>query len=224
MRLLLVEDSARLRSLVSELVRAAGWRIDTVGGIGSAETAIASISYDLILLDLSLPDGDGVSFIRSMRTARNTTPIIVLSARNAIDDRIGALDAGADDYLTKPFNSRELLARARAMMRRAPLSAQPVIEAGALRFDPADALVTCANERLALTPRERAALEILMRSVGHVVVTQRLETALSQFAEEMSRNAIELVVSRLRRKLAPFPTGVAIETIRSVGYLLRETT
>ncbi|MFC3695372.1 response regulator transcription factor [Chenggangzhangella methanolivorans] len=222
MRLLLIEDSERLRELVTEAVRAAGWRIDAVGSMAEAEAATAVAQYDALLLDLGLPDGDGVELIRARRAARDQTPILVLSARAGVDDRIGGLDAGADDYLAKPFNSRELLARVRALMRRAPLSAQPVLEAGRLRFDPAAGSAFCGDEPVKLSPRERALLEILMRNVGRVVTSGHLEEALSEFEGTTSRNAVELVLSRLRRKLSPFDVGAAIETVRSVGYLLRE--
>lgn len=222
MRLLLVEDSERLSELVTEAVRAAGWRIDAVKSVAEAEAAVAVTQYDVLLLDLGLPDGDGVDLIRTRRAARDQTPILVLSARSGIDDRVDGLDAGADDYLAKPFHSRELMARVRALMRRAPLSAQPVLEAGRLRFDPAAGSVFCGEEPVKLSPRERGALEILMRNVGRVVTSPHLEEALSEFEGPTSRNAVELVLSRLRRKLAPFEAGTAIETVRSVGYLLRE--
>lgn len=223
MRLLLVEDSARLRDLVGETIRAAGWRLDAVGGVEEAQEALATTRYDLVLLDLGLPDGDGLDIVRGLRRGRNGTPVLVLTARGAVDERIAGLDAGADDYLTKPFNNGELLARARALLRRAPVSADPVLEAGALRFDPATQETRCGEEVIALAPRERATLEILMRSAGRVTPKRGLEETLSEYDEEISPNAIEVLVSRLRRRLAPYPTRTAIETVRGVGYLLRET-
>lgn len=223
MRLLLVEDSLRLRELVGETIRGAGWRLDAVGGTSEADAALASTRYDLILLDLGLPDGDGLDLLRTLRARRDATPVLVLTARGAVDERIAGLDAGADDYLAKPFNNGELLARARALLRRAPLSSHPVLEAGALRYDPATHEVRCGEEVLALAPRERAMLEILMRNVGRVTPKRGLEEKLSEFDGEMSPNAIEVMLSRLRRKLAPYTTGTAIETVRGVGYLLRET-
>lgn len=223
MRLLLVEDSPRLRELVGETIRGAGWRFDAVGSTSEADAALASTRYDLILLDLGLPDGDGLDLLRALRARRDATPVLVLTARGAVDERIAGLDAGADDYLAKPFNNGELLARARALLRRAPLSSHPVLEAGALRYDPATHEVRCGDEVLALAPRERATLEILMRNVGRVTPKRGLEEKLSEFDGEMSPNAIEVMLSRLRRKLAPYETGTAIETVRGVGYLLRET-
>jgi two-component system response regulator TctD len=223
LRLLLVEDSPRLRELVGETIRGAGWRLDAVGSASEADAALASTRYDLILLDLGLPDGDGLDLLRDLRARRDATPVLVLTARGAVDERIAGLDAGADDYLAKPFNNGELLARARALLRRAPLSSHPVLEAGALRYDPATHEVRCGEEVLGLAPRERAMLEILMRNVGRVTPKRGLEEKLSEFDGEMSPNAIEVMLSRLRRKLAPYTTGTAIETVRGVGYLLRET-
>ncbi|HEY9211554.1 MAG TPA: response regulator transcription factor [Ancylobacter sp.] len=223
MRLLLVEDSARLRDLVGETIRGAGWRLDTVGGRLDAEEALAATQYDLVLLDLGLPDGDGIEVLRELRRRKNPTPVLVLTARAAVDERIAGLDAGADDYLTKPFNNGELLARVRALLRRAPISVDPVLTAGVLSFDPATHEIHCAGATLSLTPRERAVLEILMRNVGRVTHKRGLEEKLSEYDDEASANAIELLLSRLRRKLAPYPTLTAIETVRGVGYLLRET-
>nr|WP_281493709.1 response regulator transcription factor [Ancylobacter koreensis] len=221
--MLLVEDSARLRELTGDTVRAAGWRLDAVSSLAEAQDALAATRYDLVLLDLGLPDGDGLELLRGLRRARDSTPVLVLTARGAVDERIAGLDAGADDYLAKPFNNGELLARARALLRRAPLCADPVLEAGLLCFDPATQEARCGDEAIALAPRERAALEILLRHAGRVVPKRGLEEKLSEFDGEMTPNAIEVVLSRLRRRLAPFDTRTAIETVRGVGYLLRET-
>jgi len=222
MRLLLVEDSDRLRALVAETIREAGWRLDAVASLGEAEAALASAGYDLVLLDLGLPDGDGLDLVRAMRRGGDKTPVLVLTARGAVDERIAGLDAGADDYLAKPFNNRELLARARALLRRAPIAVQPIVAAGALAFDSATQEVRCGVEAIPLAPRERALLEILMRNLGRVTPKRVLEEKLSAFDAEISTNALELALSRLRRKLAPYPTRAVIETVRGVGYLMRE--
>jgi DNA-binding response OmpR family regulator len=224
MRALLLEDSVRLRELLSEAVHAAGWRVDAVATIAEAKAAFAVTPYDLLLIDLSLPDGDGLDLVRDFRREGVKTPILVLTARAAVDERIAGLDAGADDYLVKPFNNGEFLARCRALLRRAPDTKAPVLSAAELTLDAATGAATCAGLDLGLAPRERAVLEILMRDLGRVVQKRKLEHALSEFGDEVSSNAVELAVSRLRKKLEPHASGVSLETIRGLGYMLRETT
>ena len=223
MRLLLVEDTARLRELLVTAVHGADWRIDDVGTLDEAEAAIATTQYDLMLIDLGLPDGDGRNLIRLVRSSGNKTPILIITARGAVDERISGLDAGADDYLVKPFNHGELLARCRALMRRAPTLIQPTLKVGHLNFDIAAGSLTCQAQDVGVTPRERAVLHLLMRDVGQVVAKRKLEHALSEFGDELSANAIELAVSRLRKNLEILSSGVTIETIRGLGYMLRET-
>jgi DNA-binding response OmpR family regulator len=222
MRLLLVEDSARLRELLTERVHDAGWRLDAVATASEAETAVQSIAYDLALLDLGLPDGDGIALIKALRKGGFAAPILVITARGAIDDRVTALDSGADDYLVKPFNHTELLARCRALLRRHGAAVVELFEVAGISFDPASSIVRIAGEVLSMAPRERSVLELLLRNAGRVVAKEQIEVALSELGDEISTNAVELAVSRLRRRLAPSQSGVAIETIRGVGYLLRE--
>ena len=222
MRLLLVEDSPRLRELLTEAVHAVGWSIDAVGTVDEANEAIATTPYDLLLIDLGLPDGDGLDLVRATRHIGVKTPILVLTARNAIDDRIAGLDAGADDYLIKPFNHGEFLARCRALLRRAPDTLTPTLIAAHVKLELATGITTCGNVDLRLSPRERTLLEILMRDLGRVVQKRRLEHVLSEFGDELSSNAVELGISRLRKKLEARETGISLETIRGVGYLLRE--
>jgi DNA-binding response OmpR family regulator len=222
MRFLLIEDSARLRELLTEAIHGAGWRVDALSTVEEAKEAIAVAEYDLLLVDLGLPDGDGLVLIRDLRRGGVKTPILVLTARSTIDERISGLDAGADDYLVKPFNTGELLARCRALLRRAPNTQTPVLSVARLTLDVATGVANSSNVDLGLAPRERAVLEILMREAGRVVPKRRLEHALSEFGDELSSNAVELAISRLRKKLEPHDSGVALETIRGVGYLLRE--
>jgi two-component system response regulator TctD len=224
MRLLLIEDTPRLRDLLVETVHAVGWRIDAFGTVADGEAAVATTSYDLLLIDLGLPDGDGLELIRALRARGVHAPILALTARAAIDERIAGLDAGADDYLVKPFNHGEFLARCRALLRRAPGPSAPILTAGQLVFDPATGALTCGGEEVSLTPRERAVAEILMREIGRTVLKRKLEHALSEFGDDMLSNAIELVISRLRKKLAAYEPGAALETIRGLGYLMRELT
>lgn len=222
MRILLVEDSARLRELVSETLRDAGWKIDAFATAELGRSALADRDYDLILLDLGLPDEDGIDVLKSLRAAKMQTPVLVLTARGAIDERIVGLDAGADDYLAKPFHNGELIARIRALMRRAPVTLMPVLEYGSLQMDVASRRVMCSGAEIALAPSEKGLLELLMRNGGKVVAKSRIEHAFSEFGDERSSNAVELAVSRLRKKLDGHPTGMSIETIRGVGYMMRE--
>lgn len=222
MRFLLVEDSARLRDLLEERVRGAGWRLDGLGTVGAALEAARSVTYDLILVDLGLPDGDGMELIRSLRARGSAVPILVLTARGSIDDRVSALDSGADDYLVKPFNHVEFLARCRALLRRSGPHRSQRIVFGHLDFDPASGSVRVGGEIVPVSPRERSLLELLMRYADRVVAKERIEVALSAFGEEISTNAVELAISRLRRRLEPVNSGVTIETVRGAGYLLRE--
>jgi DNA-binding response OmpR family regulator len=222
MRLLLVEDSARLAALLAEAVREAGWRLDAVSTFADAEAAIAATEFDLILLDLGLPDGDGLDLLRAIRRAADVTPVLILTARGTVEERIAGLDAGADDYLVKPFHHREFLARCRAMLRRSPTALQPVLVAGQLAYDPATALLTVDGEIIALPPRERALCEALMRDVGRLVPRRRLETTLSDYDSELTTNALDLAVSRLRKRLEGCESRVEIATVRGLGYLMRE--
>jgi len=222
MRLLLVEDTARLIELMTEAVHDAGWQIDAVTTVQDAEEVLATTPYDLLLFDLGLPDGDGLDLVGHARKMGIQTPILVITARNNIEDRIRGLDAGADDYLVKPFNTRELLARCRALLRRSPHTDMPVLSAGSLIFDVAKGTVSCGSDLLVLSPREQAVLGILMREVGAVVPKRTIEHALSEFGEELSSNAIELAISRLRKKLETVQTGIMLETVRGIGYLLHE--
>ncbi|MBA9036684.1 response regulator [Rhizobium leguminosarum] len=222
MRILLIEDSTRLRELLCEAVREAGWRIDAFASAEEGRLALATVSYDLLLLDLGLPDEDGLNVLKSLRLAKNQIPVLVLTARGAIDERITGLDAGADDYLAKPFHNGELIARIRALMRRAPVTVMPILEFAAVDFDVASQQVTCNGSEIALAPSEKALLELLMRHGGNVVSKQKMEHAFSEFGDERSSNAVELAVSRLRKKLDGHPIEAAIETVRGVGYMLRE--
>jgi len=222
MRILLIEDSARLRELLCEAIRDAGWKIDAFPTAEEGRLALAGAEYDLLLLDLGLPDEDGIDVLKSLRAAKVQTPILVLTARSAIDERIAGLDAGADDYLAKPFHNGELIARIRALMRRAPMASMPTLEFAALQLDVASRRVTCGDDEIGLTPSEKGLLELLMRNGGKVVAKPKIEHAFSEFGDERSSNAVELAVSRLRKKLDGYPTRAAIETVRGVGYMMRE--
>ncbi|MBB3649942.1 DNA-binding response OmpR family regulator [Rhizobium sp. BK619] len=222
MRVLLIEDSARLRDLLCEAIRDEGWKIDAFGTAQEGRLALREGEYDLLLLDLGLPDEDGIDVLKSLRVAGMHAPVLLLTARGAIDERIVGLDAGADDYLAKPFHNGELVARIRALMRRAPLISMPVLEYAAIQFDVASRRVICAGTEIALAPSEKGLLELLMRNGGKVVAKSRIEHTFSEFGAERSSNAVELAISRLRKKLEGHETCSSIETIRGVGYMMRE--
>ncbi|WP_431323070.1 response regulator transcription factor [Rhizobium sp. YTU87027] len=222
MRILLIEDSSRLRDLLCEAIRSVGWKIDAFESAQEGRFALKGAHYDLLLLDLGLPDEDGIDVLKSLRSAKVAIPVLVLTARGAIDERIVGLDAGADDYLAKPFHNGELIARIRALMRRAPLTAMPTLEYADLHLEIASRRVTCAGAEIALAPSEKDLLELLMRNGGKVVSKIKIEHAFSEFGDERSSNAVELAISRLRKKLEGHPTGASIETVRGVGYMMRE--
>jgi DNA-binding response OmpR family regulator len=222
MRILLIEDSARLRGLVCEAIRSEGWKIDAFATAQDGRIALREEEYDLLLLDLGLPDEDGIDVLKSLREDGIQTPVLVLTARGAIDERIAGLDAGADDYLAKPFHNGELTARIRALIRRSPVTSMPVLEYAALKLDVASRQVTCVGNEVALAPSEKGLLELLMRNGGKVVAKTKIEHAFSEFGDERSSNAVELAISRLRKKLESHNTRSSIETIRGVGYMMRE--
>lgn len=221
-RLLLVEDSARLQHLLGESLRDANYPVDIVGSAGEFWAAARSVNFDIFIIDLGLPDGDGLQLIRELRACDCKTPVLVITARAAVDDRIAALDGGADDYLIKPFNHAELLARVRALLRRPRELRQSTMQIGGLTFNEATSEVRVDGRSLDLRPSERRLLSLLMRRAGNIVPKATIEEALSDFGREMSVNAIEALISRLRRALDDQPTGVVIETIRGIGYALKE--
>jgi DNA-binding response OmpR family regulator len=222
-RLLLVEDSARLQALLSESLRGAEYPLDVVGTAAEARAALAEVTYALLIIDLGLPDGDGMSLIHEARSAGCKTPMLVITARAGIDDRIAGLDSGADDYLVKPFSHLELLARIRALLRRPPEIREPILQIGRLVLNETTSEVRADGRMLDLRASERRLLALLMRQAGRIVPKSSIEERFSEFGRELSGNAVEAHVSRLRKALDDTPAGVFIETIRGVGYALKET-
>ncbi|MCY1672081.1 response regulator transcription factor [Novosphingobium sp. SL115] len=222
MRLLIVEDNARLAALVAGPLRHAGYACDLAQSLEQADAAVAVVRYDAVVLDLGLPDGDGMNWLKARRTGGFDVPVLVLTARGALNDRITGLDSGADDYLVKPAATDEIAARIRALLRRPGGRASPVLQVGDLLFDAAARRAHFAGTLLDLTRRETDLLELLMRQAGTVVRRERIETALYGFDEEVSPNAIEAVVSRLRRRLQALGGGEMIHTLRGLGYLLQD--
>ena len=222
MRLLLVEDNPRLQSLLVETLNGAGYGLDAVGTIADLFASAAVVEYDLVIVDLGLSDGDGLTAIRRLRAEGRTMPILVITARGSIDDRVSGLDAGADDYLTKPFNNAELLARVRALLRRPTGVIGPLIEVGNTSINLANLEVLCRGAPVELRFSERRLLMLLMRRVGALVPKSALETSLSEHGRDVSSNAIEALVSRARRTLTDAGSDVVIETVRGIGYKVEE--
>ena len=221
-RLLLVEDSIRLQALLSDSLRGADYPLDVVGTMAEARAATAEVSYALQIIDLGLPDGDGLALIHEQRSAGCNTPILVITARGGIDDRIAGLDSGADDYLVKPFSHLELLARVRALLRRPRDLRAPMLQIGRLVLNEATSEVRANGKILDLRAAERRLLALLMRQAERIVPKSSIEERFSEFGRELSVNAVEAHVSRLRKALDETSAGVFIETIRGVGYALRE--
>ncbi len=216
MRLLLVEDTADLAESLLAHLRAEGHAIDHVGDAEGARAALVVADYACVILDLGLPDGSGLSVLRERRAAGDRTPVIVATAYDQISDRIAGLDAGADDYVVKPFDLRELSARIRAHARRAQGVPEARIEVGPLQVDRAAARVWRDGTEIRLTSREWALFDTLLGARGRVLTKSTLEEALYAFDTAIEGNAIEVYISRLRQKLGPD----LIETRRGLGYAL----
>ena len=214
MRVLLIEDDETLGEAVRDHIAASGYAVDWVARLGLADDALSGVPYDIILLDLMLPDGRGVEFLRRLRRSGNVTPVVILTALDQISDRIEGLNAGADDYLVKPFDLSELSARLAAVARRYAGNPNPIVSIGRLEIDQALRLVTVEGRKVELTAREWAILERLIRRPGAVVSRAQLEDSLYEFGSEIESNAVEVHVSRLRKKLG----RDAILTARGLGY------
>ena len=199
---------------VANGLRAGGYAVDWVRDGGAAELALAGAAYDLALLDLGLPRKDGLEVLKRLRRASIALPVLIITARDALADRVAGLDSGADDYLVKPFDLDELLARARAVIRRRDGRASPEMSYGALSIDPAKRRVTFRGAPVDLSAREFAVLEALMKEPGAVVSREKLEDAVYGWGEEVGSNSIEVHLHHLRRKLKP----QLIRNVRGVGY------
>ncbi|MCZ2441090.1 MAG: response regulator transcription factor [Burkholderiales bacterium] len=216
MRILLVEDDVMIGETVLDLLRAEHYAVDWVRDGEMADTALRTQAYDLVLLDLGLPRRDGLDVLRALRARRQRTPVLIATARDGVAQRIEGLDAGADDYVLKPYDLDELLARMRALLRRASGRAEPVYEHAGVSIAPATREVTVHGEPVLLSAREWAVLEPLLARPGMVLSRAQLEDKLYGWKDEISSNAVEVYVHGLRRKLgADF-----IRTVRGVGYMV----
>ena len=214
MRALVIEDDPMIGRAVVAGLNGSGYAVDWVRDGVEAELALAQGVYDVALLDLGLPRRDGLELLKAVRRAKNPLPILVITARDAVPERIAGLDAGADDYLVKPFDLDELLARTRAVIRRREGRARPEVTYGALMLDPVRRVVEFRGVDVQLSAREFAVLEALMREPGAVVSRDKLEDAVYGWGEEVGSNSIEVHLHHLRRKLAP----QLIRNVRGVGY------
>jgi len=223
MRLLLIEDNERLSELIAAGLAKEGFAVDTVTTVADALGAVAAVYFAAAILDLGLPDGDGLAIVQRLRDRGNATPILVLTARSTVGDRVKALHRGADDYLPKPFAFEELVARIRALLRRPANYLGAGLSLGRLTFDTGAREIVVGGAHYAITPREAAILELLLRRGNHVVPKKTLEDHLYGLSADGSANAVEVSVHRLRRQLAGIEAGVKIHTVRGVGYILKDT-
>jgi two-component system OmpR family response regulator len=218
MRLLIVEDDRQLREALADLLRQSGFEVDAFGDGDAAFNALLSHDYDLAVIDLGLPGMDGLALVRNLRRQLRGLPILVVTARDALEDRVLGLDAGADDYLVKPFAQQELEARVRALLRRQRADRNAQIRIGPLALTPGQPRILLGGEAVDLRASEFALLEALATRVGRVVRRDDLADRMGRGAEPPSDTAIEVCVHRLRRRLSPF--GLKVRTLRGFGYLL----
>ncbi|HQR22278.1 MAG TPA: response regulator transcription factor [Burkholderiaceae bacterium] len=216
MRILLVEDDAMIGESVADGLKAEGYAVDWVRDGKEAEVAVAATPYSLVVLDLGLPRRDGIEVLKSIRERRLDVPVLVMTARDTVRDRVRGLDAGADDYLVKPFDLDELTARTRALLRRAAGRAEPVIERGPLTINPASREVTWRGEAVPLSAREYALIAALAERPGVVLSRAQLEERLYGWNEAVGSNAVEVHIHNVRKKLGD---GV-IRNVRGLGYTL----
>jgi two-component system, OmpR family, response regulator QseB len=216
MRILLVEDDVMIGASLQQGLRDDGYAVDWVKDGRAAEVALADPAHQLVLLDLGLPHKDGLTLLRALRKRGSRIPVLVLTARDAIEDRVQGLDAGADDYLVKPFSLAELAARMRALLRRDAGRADPLVRVGSLTLDPSTREVTRDGKPVALSAREYALLEALVARPGAVLSRTQLEEKLYGWGQEVESNTVEVYIHALRRKLGQD----FIKNVRGVGYMV----
>lgn len=216
MRALLVEDDGMIGAVVEHALKDASYAVDWIRDGEAALVAMACQSYDVVLLDLGLPKMDGIAVLRSIRSSRNPVPLLVMTARDGLEDRLRGLDGGADDYVVKPFEMAELLARMRAVIRRKGGSSGPVLSNGVLTLDPATREVTTDDTVCRLSGREFSLLQALLIRPGAILSRSELESRIYGWGEEVESNAVEFLIHSLRKKLG----HAAIRNIRGVGWMI----
>lgn len=220
MKLLLIEDVAALAALTSQRLEDEGFRVDVAHSIAVAEEVLATSPPDVIVLDLGLPDGSGLSLLERLRSSGQSIPVLVVTAQSGLNQRIAGLDLGADDYLGKPAAPAEIAARCRALLRRPGGLLGSELICGNLTLDTVGRAASASGQALPLARREIDVLEVLMRRAGKVMPRAAIEAAIYTFDEAPGPNALEASVSRLRKILAEFQAEVTLHTIRGVGYML----
>jgi two-component system response regulator TctD len=220
MRLLVIEDNVKLAQLICQGLKSAGFDSDRVGRISEADDAVLSSQYAAIIADLGLPDGDGRTFVSALRDRGNATPVLMLTARATVEEKVSGLSSGADDYLVKPFALEELVARIRALLRRPAEFLGTLLESGNVSFDSGAQQAFVNGIPQSFSARELALLEILIRRPGRVVPKRLAEDHLFGLSEDIRSNAVEVYMHRLRKQLVDAGANVEVHTVRGVGYIL----
>ncbi len=224
MRLLVIEDNPKLSELLVRQLTERGYAVDAVADAASAREALRVVTYDLVVLDLGLPDEDGRVLLQSLRRHGAGIPVLVATARTDLGQRVQTLDEGADDYLTKPFSPEELAARIRALLRRPRQTLDTVLIVGNVALDTASLAVSIDGKAIEMARREITVLGALLRAQGRIVSRRAIEDAVYSFEAEVTPNAIEAAISRVRRKLEQHGATVTVTTMRGLGYILAEHT
>lgn len=222
MRILVAEDEKELLEIIVKRLKEEGYGVDGCGNGNDASYYLESTSYDLAILDIMMPGKDGLSVLKELRTAKNDLPVLLLTARDAVEDRVKGLDTGADDYLTKPFAFDELLARIRMLLRRRSADKSDVLAAGDLTMELSSHLVKRAGREIALSAREFSILEVLLRNKGAVLSRSQLESHVWDYDFEGGSNIVDVYVRYLRKKIDDGFETKLIQTVRGVGYTIRE--
>jgi DNA-binding response OmpR family regulator len=222
MRLLCVEDNDELATLLATGLKSAGFEVDVLASVAEAQAALSATRYAALILDLGLPDGDGLSILRELRHRKDPLPVLVLTARGAVPDRVRGLRSGADDYLVKPFSFDELVARLEALLRRPGQLLGSSLRLGNIVFDTQSRQTFIDDKPHVMSARETAVLELLMRRKGNVVPKKIVEDHIFGLGGDVASNAVEVYVHRLRKQLADSGAKAIIHTIRGVGYLMSE--